>query len=120
MTDSEIEEVAEEFGKLVSELPEYKALLEAEEKIHEDEETQKKFTEVRKLRNQMEVAYEEGEREKYDEFAEEYEEAERDLNQMEPMKRYNEAAEELSERLRELDLVISEELDIRFAVFASE
>jgi len=106
------DELAEELGTVITEMPTYQQFVEAKAAVENDEELQAEIREFERLREEFTMARQTGEATNED--LRELQSAQEDLHSKPKMKEYLQAQSEIELKLQELDQLISEPLEVEF------
>lgn len=106
------EELAEELGDAISEMPVYRDFLEAKAAVEEDEELQAEIREFEQIREEFVMARQSGDATNED--LRELQRTQQELHEKPKMAEYLQAKSEIELQLQELDHVISESLEVDF------
>jgi len=110
--DTDVEELATEFGEAITELPLYQRFVEAKEAVENDEEAQAQIEEFESIREEFMLARQTGQADQ--EALRELQAAQEELHELPVMSEYLELQSELELRLQELNEMISEQLIVDF------
>ncbi|MES3517100.1 MAG: YlbF family regulator [Natronomonas sp.] len=106
------EELAEELGETITEMPEYQEFLEAKEAVEQDEAVQEQITEFEQIREEFMMARQAGEATNDD--LRELQSTQQELHEMPTMSTFLEAKSTVEMKLQELNHVVSEPLAVDF------
>jgi cell fate (sporulation/competence/biofilm development) regulator YlbF (YheA/YmcA/DUF963 family) len=106
------DELAEELGEAITEMPAYQEFVEAKAAVEDDEELQAEIREFERLREEFTMARQTGEATNDD--LRELQAAQQELHEQPKMKAYLRAQSEIELKLQELDELISEPLEVEF------
>jgi len=106
------DELAEELGTVITEMPTYQQFVEAKAAVENDEELQAEIREFERLREEFTMARQTGEATNED--LRELQSAQEDLHSKPKMKEYLQAQSEIELKLQALDQLISEPLEVEF------
>ena len=110
--DTDVEELATEFGEAITELPLYQRFVEAKEAVENDEEAQAQIEEFESIREEFMLARQTGQADQ--ESLRELQNAQEELHSIPVMSDYLELQSELELRLQELNEMISDRLVVDF------
>jgi len=110
--DTDVEELATEFGEAITELPLYQRFVEAKEAVENDEEAQAQIEEFESIREEFMLARQTGQADQ--ESLRELQNAQEELHSIPVMSDYLELQSELELRLQELNEAISDQLVVDF------
>jgi len=110
--ETDVEELAAEFGEAITELPLYQRFVEAKEAVENDEEAQAKIDEFESIREEFMLARQTGQADQ--EALRELQTAQEELHSIPVMSDYLELQSELELRLQELNEMISDRLVVDF------
>jgi len=110
--DSNVEDLAAEFGEAITELPLYQRFAEAKEAVENDEQAQERIQEFESVREEFMLARQTGQADQ--EALRELQAAQEELHELPVMSEYLELQSELELRLQELNEMISEQLIVDF------
>ena len=106
------DELAEDLGDAIAEMPAYQEFVEAKAAVEADEELQAEIREFERLREEFMMARQTGDATNDD--LRELQSAQEELHGKPKMKAYLQAQSEIELKLQELDQLISEPLEIEF------
>lgn len=106
------EELAEELGDAIAELPAYEDFLEAKEAVERDEDLQEEIREFERVREEFMMARQTGDATNED--LRDLQRTQQELHEKPKMARFLQAKSEIELQLQELDHVISESLEVDF------
>lgn len=106
------DELAEELGEAIVEMPAYQEFVEAKSAVESDEDLQAEIREFEQLRDEFMMARQTGEATNDD--LRELQSAQEELHENPKMRAYLQAQSEIELKLQELDQLISEPLEIEF------
>ena len=104
------DELAEELGEAITEMPAYQEFVEAKAAVEDDEELQAEIREFERLREEFTMARQTGEATNDD--LRELQAAQEELHEQPKMKAYLRAQSEIELKIQVLDELISEPLEI--------
>jgi len=107
-----VEELAQEFGRAITDLPVYQRFAEAKEAVEADEEAQEAIREFEQIREEFMVARQTGQADQ--DALRELQSAQEELHELPVMDEYLEVQSELELRLQELNELVSDELVVDF------
>jgi cell fate (sporulation/competence/biofilm development) regulator YlbF (YheA/YmcA/DUF963 family) len=107
-----VEDIAEELGEAIADLPAYEAFDEAREAVETDEEAQERIEAFEQQRREFMIARQSGDATQAD--MRELQRAQQELHAIPVMADYLEAQEELEDRLEAVNETISEPLALDF------
>jgi cell fate (sporulation/competence/biofilm development) regulator YlbF (YheA/YmcA/DUF963 family) len=107
-----VEDIGEELGEAITNLPEYEAFEEAKAAVEADEETQEMIDDFEAQRREFMLARQSGDATEKD--LRELQRAQQELHSVPVMAEYLEAQEELEDRLEAVNEAISEPLALDF------
>lgn len=114
MTD--FEDPVQELAEQIRSLDEYEEFINARDKVEDDSDAQEVLADLRRVENELQQAHAEDEpHEEHEELHDEYHELQEQFTNMSVVVKYHEAAEALEEQLREVNALLSDEIDMNFA-----
>ncbi|MCY4731997.1 YlbF family regulator [Natronomonas gomsonensis] len=112
VTDDDVTELAESLGEAITELPAYQEFVEAKAAVENDEELQDEIREFERIREEFMMARQTGDATNDD--LRELQSAQQELHEKPKMAKYLQAQSEIELTLQELNVTISEPLEVDF------